>query len=437
MVTGSTKIYFLFPDRTLQELVAVDTKLLQLHLRADLPISNTNRHDLRVARFVFEGYAEELNKYSQFEHITVNGITIRQRGADGAADKPGRLSELQLGEYVRGGYFRFILPITNEMAGGLIDNSSDFNSLRFQMRYTIGVTPRLHDVYLPRLTPNSAVPEILPFIPPELIIGGVPDSSGPTTVFRPRGAFAVRTAYEVNDVITYNGHLFYVAQPVADTNTATPVDGLTYVLLSADPTPTATETRQGTVEYATETEIDAEAAVAGKRVLSITGVFRAIARKIKNASTTVRGTVLFARDQDVASSETDTSRALQVSSGKKLIERLVPSWARQAEAPTGTGGGGASSEKVTALEQSAVPYVTTWPEFFYSVAAEQVFRVRLHGVDKRDPALADVDKLRISVAGTQLSLIDWTTASTVRIFPITIETSFANNLVSNDSDSCV
>ena len=78
-----------------------------------------------------------------------------------------------------------------------------------------------------------------------------------TSVFRPRGMFAVRTAYSVNDIVTYSGHLYYVATAVPDTNTAVPVDGATWVLLSADPTPSATTTREGTVELATAAEMTA------------------------------------------------------------------------------------------------------------------------------------------------------------------------------------
>ena len=51
-------------------------------------------------------------------------------------------------------------------------------------------------------------------------------------------------------------------------------------------------------------------------------VFRAIARKVKNASTTIRGIVLLARNEDVDASETDTSRVLTVASAKRLIARI-------------------------------------------------------------------------------------------------------------------
>ena len=81
--------------------------------------------------------------------------------------------------------------------------------------------------------------------------------AGITNIFNPRGTFAVRTAYAVNDIVLYNDHLYYVAAAVPASNTANPVDGATWVLLSADPTPTATESRQGTVELATTAEMNA------------------------------------------------------------------------------------------------------------------------------------------------------------------------------------
>ena len=75
-------------------------------------------------------------------------------------------------------------------------------------------------------------------------------------VWHHRGGWAANTAYAVGDVVTYDGHLYYVKVAVPSTNTAAPVDGATWELLSADPTPTATTTRQGTVEIATQTEMN-------------------------------------------------------------------------------------------------------------------------------------------------------------------------------------
>ena len=57
-------------------------------------------------------------------------------------------------------------------------------------------------------------------------------------------------------------------------------------------------------------------------------VFRAIARKVKNASTTVRGIVFMARNADVDATETDTTRALSVATGKRLIARVAGILAR-------------------------------------------------------------------------------------------------------------
>lgn len=81
-----------------------------------------------------------------------------------------------------------------------------------------------------------------------------------TNVFRPRGTYASNTAYAVNDVVAYNNHLYYVAAAIPSSNTSPPVDGSTWILLSADPTPTATTTRQGTVELATQAEMNAGSA---------------------------------------------------------------------------------------------------------------------------------------------------------------------------------
>ena len=76
-------------------------------------------------------------------------------------------------------------------------------------------------------------------------------------LFRPRGAFKANTAYAINDVVLYNGHLYYVLTAVPSSNTAVPTDGTTWALLTADSVPTATTTRQGTVELATQTEMGA------------------------------------------------------------------------------------------------------------------------------------------------------------------------------------
>ena len=57
--------------------------------------------------------------------------------------------------------------------------------------------------------------------------------------------------------------------------------------------------------------------------MTVAKTFRAIARKVKNASTTVRGIVLLARNEDVASSETDLTRVPDVSKSILLIRRLI------------------------------------------------------------------------------------------------------------------
>ena len=74
---------------------------------------------------------------------------------------------------------------------------------------------------------------------------------------------------------------------------------------------------------ASNTDVDTETDDA--KYMTVAKVFRAIARKVKNASGTVRGIVLLARAEDVAATETDTGRVLTVATGKTLIDRVAPS----------------------------------------------------------------------------------------------------------------
>ena len=73
-------------------------------------------------------------------------------------------------------------------------------------------------------------------------------------------------------------------------------------------------------DRASQADIDAETDNDG--YVSVLGVFRAIARKVKNATTAVRGIVLLARNADVDATETDTSRVTTVATAKRLFTRL-------------------------------------------------------------------------------------------------------------------
>ena len=75
-------------------------------------------------------------------------------------------------------------------------------------------------------------------------------------------------------------------------------------------------------DKATNTDVDAETDDA--KYMTVAKTFRAIDRKVKNASTTVAGIGMLARATDVGSTETDTSRLLTVATGKTLIDRLAP-----------------------------------------------------------------------------------------------------------------
>ena len=89
--------------------------------------------------------------------------------------------------------------------------------------------------------------------------------TGAPNLFNRRGAFVMRTAYAIGDVVTYNAHLFYVAVAVPASNTDAPVDGNTWVQLSADPTAFAS---QNEVNAALLTEKAVSPATLGVRLSS-------------------------------------------------------------------------------------------------------------------------------------------------------------------------
>ena len=70
---------------------------------------------------------------------------------------------------------------------------------------------------------------------------------------------------------------------------------------------------------------DVDAEIDDVRYVTVLKTFRAIARKVKNASTTVRGIALLARNEDVDATETDTSRIAPIDKIKRLLDRLRPS----------------------------------------------------------------------------------------------------------------
>ena len=74
-------------------------------------------------------------------------------------------------------------------------------------------------------------------------------------------------------------------------------------------------------DKALNTDVDSESD--DTKYTTVAKVFRAIARKVKNASTTVRGIVLIARNEDVDATETDTTRTTTVATAKRLVARIV------------------------------------------------------------------------------------------------------------------
>ena len=85
------------------------------------------------------------------------------------------------------------------------------------------------------------------------------------------------------------------------------------------------------------------------------GVFRAIARKLVNATTSIPGLVLLARNVDVDATETDLTRVTTVAAVKRLIDRIRPS-NRQLPEPTAEA---TDSGKVATLNTTATAYELT------------------------------------------------------------------------------
>ena len=178
---SSMKMYWLFPDYTMQEITYVNTNTLQAYLRQ--PQTTVQNRSVPVDnRFVLEGYVDGFNNYSQFKHIDIAGKTMRQNG-EVTSLNPGRLPANIIGEYIQDGYFRFIIPITTETAHSFVDNVDLDNDLRVQLRYDIGNGEDIAEVYFPRETTatlGTALPAITPYIPPDFIIGGVPQPGSVT-----------------------------------------------------------------------------------------------------------------------------------------------------------------------------------------------------------------------------------------------------------------
>ena len=87
---------------------------------------------------------------------------------------------------------------------------------------------------------------------------------------------------------------------------------------------------------------------------------------------------------------------------------------------------------VTELQSSEVPHFTTYPDKYYRFNDQHVFTLNLHGIDTRDPALNDVDNLRILVQGSLVAnILNWTTATGDRAINIVIGKVMAENINNN------
>lgn len=144
----------------------------------------------------------------------------------------------------------------------------------------------------------------------------------PTNTFADATARDAYATANASWLAEYNGNRFFwirVGTDIQRRNAAgTAWENVTAVVQGpAGPLPTK----------ATNTDVDTE--TDDTRYMTVLKTFRAIGRRVRNASTTVRGIVLLARNEDVDASESDTSRVVTVASAKRLIARLptnVPRW---------------------------------------------------------------------------------------------------------------
>ena len=179
---------------------------------------------------------------------------------------------------------------------------------------------------------------------------------------------------------------------------------------------------------ATDNQIDAESS--DTAYTTVLKVFRAIARKVKNASTTVRGIVIMARNADVDASESDTTRALDVAKGKRLIERLVPSWARTATNSTrllpAFPATGARNDKVPKFDGNTLG----WEE-------------DASGIDSDTEARADIDEMRDQLIHLNeltreidsTSAVTWSeAANTYAVLPVAVGSTISNYASLNYND---
>ena len=124
-----------------------------------------------------------------------------------------------------------------------------------------------------------------------------------------------------------------------DADSTNPVDRSASLILvkgAAGSRTTENQRVSDVVPKALNTDIDGEAD--DTKFTTTAKVFRAIARKVRNASTVTFGIVRLARNEDVDSSETDLSRVPTVSAAIRLVRRLLAA-IRQVPSAPGTDAG--------------------------------------------------------------------------------------------------
>ena len=201
-------------------------------------------------------------------------------------------------------------------------------------------------------------------------------AASPPTPATGTGVGVFRGAYDVSGVQNVSGQLVSHVDGERDGDIAAAFDADTVSLYrySSDPRRTAAWTAAITwprlkIDKATNVDIDAETDDA--KYTTTAKVFRAIARKVKNASTTVRGIVLLARNEDVDASETDTTRVLDVAKAKRLISRVsaaaaVDQTARNAATAAKTAADINKGNLASLTRDTRAPRLRIFPESFKS-----------------------------------------------------------------------
>ena len=172
----ATRLAVLHPDGTETELIWLSSETATSLFRVPDVITTANRDTPTASRLVVEGYIPGVSSVSDINRVVFSGQIIRT------------VSSLGEGEYIDAGLFKIIVGFTNIQAKNLVNSTS--NPLRLQISYGSG---GLYNVDIPRRASGTA---LVPYIDPDLIIGGVSSGGGTTDQTARDAAATAQTAAE-------------------------------------------------------------------------------------------------------------------------------------------------------------------------------------------------------------------------------------------------